>query len=298
MDSEKTVGLVGIGLVGTAIAENLLASGFVVVGFARREVKRREFERLGGQPVESLDKVAGSTNRVILSLTDSDAVEEVVLGPGGLLGAVSALRVIIDTTTGEPDRTEVLARRLSDRGIRLIDAPISGSSEQIRKRQGVVLIGGERSAYESCLDLIQILSQKHYYLGGPGAGSRAKLASNLILGLNRLVLAEGLVFAERLGLDPDTFLAMAKTTPAYSAAMDVKGEKMLREDFTPQSRITQHHKDLRIIIEYADRLEQELPLARLHKNILEKCIAAGEGDLDTSAVIREIRRMGNLDKRQ
>ncbi len=298
MDPEKTVGLVGIGLVGTAIAENLLASGFGVVGFARREVKRREFERLGGQPAESLEEVARSTNRVILSLTDSDAVEEVVLGPRGLLGAVSALRVIIDTTTGEPDRTEVLARRLSDCGIRLIDAPISGSSEQIRKRQGVVLIGGERTAYESCLDLIQVLSQKHYYLGGPGAGSRAKLASNLILGLNRLVLAEGLVFAKRLGLDPDAFLAMAKTTPAYSAAMDVKGEKMLRDDFAPQSRITQHHKDLRIILEHADRLEQELPLARLHKNILEKCIAAGEGDLDTSAVIREIRRMGNPDKRQ
>jgi 3-hydroxyisobutyrate dehydrogenase-like beta-hydroxyacid dehydrogenase len=298
MDPERAVGLVGIGLVGTAIAENLLANGFVVLGFARREVKRREFERLGGQPVESLGEVARSASRVVLSLTDSDAVEEVVLGPGGLLEAASALRVIIDTTTGEPDRTEVLARRLSDRGIRLIDAPISGSSEQIRNRQGVVLIGGERTAYESCLDLIQVLSQKHYYLGSPGAGSRAKLASNLILGLNRLVLAEGLVFAERLGLDLETFLAMARTTPAYSAAMDVKGEKMLRGDFTPQSRITQHHKDLLIILEYADRLELELPLTRLHKKILKQCITAGEGDLDTSAVIREFRRMGIPDKRQ
>jgi 3-hydroxyisobutyrate dehydrogenase-like beta-hydroxyacid dehydrogenase len=295
MDPGKTVGLIGIGLVGTALAENLLANGFVVIGFARREGKRREFERLGGRAAESLGEIARAANRVILSLTDSDAVEEVVLGPGGLLEAGAGLRVIIDTTTGEPERTETLARQLSDRGIRLLDAPISGSSEQIRRRQGVILVGGERTAYESCLDLFKILSQKHYYLGSPGAGSRAKLASNLILGLNRLVLAEGLVFAERLGLDLETFLAMARTTPAYSAAMDVKGKKMLQGDFTPQSRITQHHKDLRIMLEYADRLGQELPLARVHKKILEQCVTAGEGDLDTSAVIREIRRMGKPD---
>ena len=294
MGSPKIIGLVGIGLVGTALAENLLANDFIVVGFARREEKRRELDRLGGRSAESPGEVARSADRVILSLTDSNAVEEVVLGPGGLLEA-GGLRVIIDTTTGEPERTEVLARRLSRRGIHLLDAPISGSSEQIRRRQGVILVGGERTAYESCLDLFRVLSEKHYYLGGAGAGSRAKLASNLILGLNRLVLAEGLVFAERLGLNLEAFIAMARTTPAYSAAMDVKGQKMLHDDFTPQSRITQHHKDLRIILEYAGRLGQELPLAQVHKKILEECIAAGEGDLDTSAVIRELRRMGKPD---
>jgi 3-hydroxyisobutyrate dehydrogenase-like beta-hydroxyacid dehydrogenase len=294
MGSRKIIGLVGIGLVGTALAENLLANDFMVVGFARREEKRRELERLGGLAVESPGEVARSADRVILSLTDSNAVEEVVLGPGGLLEA-GGLHVIIDTTTGEPERTEVLARRLSHLGIYLLDAPISGSSEQIRRRQGVILVGGERTAYESCLDLFRVLSEKHFYLGGTGAGSRAKLASNLILGLNRLVLAEGLVFAERLGLDLEAFIAMARTTPAHSAAMDVKGQKMLHGDFTPQSRITQHHKDLRIILEYAGRLGQELPLAQLHKKILEQCIAAGEGDLDTSAVIRELRRMGKPD---
>ncbi len=292
MDAERTVGLVGLGLVGTALAENLLARGFAVIGFARRELKRRELERLGGRAAESLGEIARTVNRVILSLTDSDAVEEVVLGPRGLLEAAGDLRVIIDTTTGDPERTEALASQLSNRGIRLLDAPISGSSEQIRRRQGIILVGGERSAYESCLDLFETLSEKHYYLGRPGAGSRAKLATNLILGLNRLVLAEGLVFAERLGLDLEAFMTVAKTTPAYSAAMDVKGRKMLLGDFTPQSRITQHHKDLRIIIECAGRLGQKLPLAELHKKILEQSIAAGEGDLDTSAVIRELRRMG------
>jgi 3-hydroxyisobutyrate dehydrogenase-like beta-hydroxyacid dehydrogenase len=295
MPLKKTVGLVGIGLVGTALAENLLANDYEVIGFARREAKRKELEHLGGRAAASLREVAEAAERVILSLPDSSVVKEVVLGPHGLLEAGAGLRFIIDTTTGEPERTEGLAHRLIEQGICLLDAPISGSSEQIRRREGVVLIGGERTAYESCLDLFRVFSERHYYLGKSGAGSRAKLASNLILGLNRLVLAEGLVFAERLGLDLDAFLAMAKTTPAYSAAMDVKGQKMIRNDFAPQSRITQHHKDVRIILEYAERLGQELPLSRLHKKILEGCMASGEGDLDTSAVIRELRRMGNKD---
>jgi 3-hydroxyisobutyrate dehydrogenase-like beta-hydroxyacid dehydrogenase len=287
----ETIGLVGIGLVGTALAENLIGAGFEVVGFARREASRANLTRLGGRVASSARDVAQAAERVILSLPDSDVVDEVVLGPYGLLSAPSTLRLILDTTTGDPERSERLAAQLRERGIQLLDAPISGSSEQIRRRKGVILIGGEPAAYESCLDLLRILSEKHSYLGISGAGSRAKLASNLILGLNRLVLAEGLVFAERLGIELAPFLAMLKTTPAYSAAMDAKGEKMLRGDFTPHSRIAQHHKDLRIMLEYAERLGQELPLAKLHKEILELSMARGEGDLDTSAVIRELRRM-------
>jgi len=291
-DSEReTIGLVGIGLVGTALAENLLAAGFDVIGYARREASRATLLRLGGRTAAGLTEVAQTAKRVVLSLPDSDVVEEVVLGANGLVRPDATPRLIIDTTTGEPERTEALARTLEASGVQFIDAPISGSSQQIRQRQGVVLVGGEHSAYEACLDLLRAIAERHYYLGSSGAGSRAKLASNLILGLNRLVLAEGLVFAERLGLNLQEFLAMLKVTPAYSRAMDVKGEKMLQGDFTPQSKIAQHHKDIRIILEYAERTGQELPLAHLHKEILELAMAAGEGELDTSAVIQVLRRL-------
>ena len=287
----ETIGLVGIGLVGTALAENLLAAGYQVIGFARSEASREKLVRLGGRAAAAPAAVAAEASRVILSLPDSDVVDQIVSGPGGLLAAGSGLRLVLDTTTGEPERTEALAARCAARGVLFADAPISGSSEQIRRRQGVVLVGGERAAYDACLDLIRAVADRHYYLGGPGSGSRAKLASNLILGLNRLALAEGLVFAERLGLDLPAFLEMLKTTPAYSCAMDVKGEKMLRGDFAPQSKVAQHHKDLRIILECAAKASQELPLAALHKEILEQAMAAGEGDLDTSVVLQGLRRM-------
>ena len=291
-DTEReTIGLIGIGLVGTALAENLLAAGYQVIGFARSEASREKLVRLGGRAAAAPAAVAAEASRVILSLPDSDVVDQIVSAPGGLLAAGSGLRLVLDTTTGEPERTEALAARCAARGVLFADAPISGSSEQIRRRQGVVLVGGERAAYDACLDLIRAVADRHYYLGGPGSGSRAKLASNLILGLNRLALAEGLVFAERLGLDLAAFLEMLKTTPAYSCAMDVKGEKMLRGDFAPQSKVGQHHKDLRIILECAAKAGQELPLAALHKEILEQAMAAGEGDLDTSVVLQGLRRM-------
>ena len=152
------------------------------------------------------------------------------------------------------------------------------------------MVGGEKVAFEKCLDIHRALSEKVFYLGPSGSGAKAKLASNLILGLNRLVLAEGLIFAEELGLDLEPFLELLKVSPAYSVSMDVKGRKMLEGDFEPQSRIHQHHKDVSIILKYAEIAGQELPLSKLHMDILEKAIAAGDAELDNSAVIREIRR--------
>src|SRR5512139_204529 len=149
----ETIGLIGIGLVGTALAENLLAAGYDVVGFARSPASRSRLTRLGGWVVSGPTEVAAEAARVILSLPDSDVVEQVVAGSGGLLAAASGLRLILDTTTGEPERTEPLAARCAGRGVLFADAPISGSSEQIRRKQGVVLVGGQRAAYEACLDL-------------------------------------------------------------------------------------------------------------------------------------------------
>lgn len=288
---KETIGLIGIGLVGTALAENLLVHDFDVLGFDIVEEKRLLLERLGANVVSSPQEVAMQANRIILSLWNTGVVTEVVEGPYGLLQAESRPRYIIDTTTGDPEQTEALAQRLSEQKLSFLDATISGSSQQIRHREGVFMVGGDETAFNACRDLFEATAKKYFYIGPSGSGSKAKLASNVILGLNRLVLAEGLVFAEKLGLDLKKFLPLLKATPAYSCAMDVKGQKMIENNFEPQSKITQHHKDLEIILEYAEKTEQDLPLTRLHKTILEDAIASGDGELDTSAVIRQIRRL-------
>ena len=284
------LGLVGLGLVGTAMAERLRAGGFEVVGFDVETARCEHLEKLGGKVAANPAEVSEQVDRIILSLPDTNVVLQVVEGAAGILEAATPPKYIIDTTTGEPDETAALAQRVAKRGIYFLDAPFSGSSQQLREGDVAFMVGGEKKAFEDCQDIFRALSEKVFYLGACGNGSKAKLASNLILGLNRLVLAEGLVFADKLGLELEGFLEMLKATPAYSAAMDVKGRKMLEGDFTPQARIHQHHKDLSIILKYAQRKGQELPLSKVHLDILQKAIEAGDAELDNSAVIREIQR--------
>lgn len=286
------IGLIGIGLVGSAIAERLIAGRFKVIGYDIDPSKCEQLKKLGGATVNNPAQVAEQTERIIFSLPDSDVVLQVVEGSGGILEAKKTPNYIIDTTTGEPDKTAALAQRLVGRNIYFLDAPFSGSSEQIRHKKVVFMVGGDKTAYEKCMDIFNSLSAKAIYLGTSGNGSRAKLAGNLILGLNRLALAEGLVFATKLGLEPKAFLELLKVTPAYSAAMDIKGKKMLEGDFTPQARLRQHHKDVSIMLKYAENIKQELPLSKVHEEVLGKAIAAGDGDLDNSAVIKEIQRRG------
>lgn len=290
VNQREKIGLIGLGLIGTAIAQLLLEAGYPVVGFDVDRERLIHAGNLGVQSASSPAILAAQVTRLILSLPDTSIVLEVVEGSDGILHADSLPALIIDTTTGDPEQTAELSHRLKQRNIVLLDATISGSSKQLKDGQAVLMVGGDLGAFTKCKDLLDVLSPKVFYLGPSGSGSRAKLASNLILGLNRLALAEGLVFAEKLGLDLHTFLEVLKVSPAYSAAMDAKGPKMLSGDFAPQSRIRQHRKDVSLILKYAEKAGQQLLLSKIHLDILDAAIEAGDADMDNAAVIREIRR--------
>jgi len=284
------IGLIGIGLVGKVLAEHFLKHGIDVVGYDLDADRRTQFEQMGGRCATGPQELAQSVTHVVLSLPDSEVVRDVIEGPHGLLAAENRPSYVIDTSTGDPEDTARLGQELAESGVSLLDATICGASSQLQKRAAVLMVGGEPSSYEACADVLGLLAKHVFYLGPSGSGSKAKLATNLVLGLNRLVLAEGMVFAETLGLPLETFLELLKVSPAYSAAVDVKGEKMLRSDFDPVSRIRQHHKDVSLMLKQAQQHRQQLPLSTLHRDILDGAMAAGDGDLDTSAVIRELRR--------
>ncbi len=284
------MGLIGVGLVGTALADRFLANDVTVIGYDVDNDRLDNLERMGGCRANNLSEIAQNVSHVVLSLPDTSVVREVIEEPDGILGSQKKPAYIIDTTTGDPEETIKLAQRLADQNISFLDSTICGASSQIYKGEGVFMVGGEPAAYEACTGLLRLLSDEVFYIGPSGCGSKAKLATNLVLGLNRLVLAEGMVFAEKLGLALDTFLRLLKVSPAYSVAVDVKGEKMLKSDFSPVSRVHQHHKDVSLILKYAGLQHQDLPLSQIHYDILGKAMKAGDHDLDTSAVIKEIRR--------
>ncbi|HET6428595.1 MAG TPA: NAD(P)-dependent oxidoreductase [Phycisphaerae bacterium] len=286
------MGLVGIGLVGTAMAGNLLAGGYDLVGYDIVEDKCRRLESMGGTAARSPAAAASGRRCVLLSLMSSDIVREALAGAGGVLSADPLPEAIIDTTTGDPDRTVEIAAACAARGVAYLDATISGSSDAIARREGVFMVGGDRGVFDACRDVFDCLAERSIHVGPSGSGARAKLAVNLVMGLNRLALAEGLVFAERIGLDPAAFFEVARQTFAYSRIMDVKGPKMLAGDFTAAGRLAQHRKDVDLICRLAAEAGQELPLSAVHRAVLDAAIAAGDGDLDNAAVIREIRRRG------
>ena len=284
------VGIVGLGLMGSVLARRLVAAGFDVVGYDIDAAKTAALAALGGRAAASIGDVARAADPIILAVFDTGQVEEVVEGP--ILTALGdgSGKIVTCTSTCDPDRIAALARRVEPRGLRFLETPVSGTSEQVRRGEGVGLIGGDRQVAAQVASVLDAIFPVRFHVGAPGDGGRAKLAVNLILGLNRVALAEGLVFATRLGLDPQAFLEIARGSAAYSQVMDTKGAKMATSDFAPEGRARQTLKDVHLMLDQAARCGQALPLLEVHRDILAACVAAGEGDLDNSVVINEIRR--------
>jgi 3-hydroxyisobutyrate dehydrogenase-like beta-hydroxyacid dehydrogenase len=286
----RTVGLVGLGFVGSALAGRLTAAGFDVLGYDVDEARREALTAAGGRAAASLTTIGADCERVLLALYDTATVERVVEGAAGVLAGPHRARLFVDCGTGDPDRRAVLAARLAARGAALVEAPLSGSSAQIAAGEAVSFVGGDPGDVERVADLLDAIAPRRHYVGAAGLAARAKLATNLVLGLNRAALAEGLVFAETLGIAGGAFLDLLRDSPAYSRAIDAKGAKMLAGDFAPQARLAQHGRDVGLMIEYAARAGQTLPLTAAHARLLADAVAAGDGDLDTSAVVVQIRR--------
>lgn len=288
-DAPPVVGLVGLGLVGRALGARLGRAGFTVLGFDRSDGACTAWTQGGGRVAEALEHIGRRCGCVVLAVYDTPGVLQVVEGGGGLLEG-GATRTVIDCSTGDPDALQALAARLAPRGIDFIEAPLSGSSQQIAEGTATMLLGGEVAAIARHAAVLDAIATQRIHVGGAGMGARAKLATNLVLGLNRAALAEGMVFAERLGIAPATFLQLVLATPARSDAALAKGARMVDGDFAPQSRVHQHLKDVQLMLDSAQADGQRLPLTQAHAALLRAAVAAGDGELDNAAIIRQLRR--------
>ncbi len=276
----KSVGMIGLGLMGTALTERLLEAGYTVYVHNRTREKAAPLLARGAHWADNPLRMC---DRVLLSLYTADTVEEML---GRLADGLRPGQILIDTTTGEPGQTARLGARLAERGVSYLDAPISGSSEQTRRGEVTAIVGGPREAFDACRDLFERCAATTIYAGSCGSGAKMKLVSNLVLGLNRAALAEGLVFAQSIGLESAAALDVLMHTMAYSKTMDTKGRKMIEGDFRTQARLSQHRKDVKLILEAAGEAGRDLPLTGVHDRLLAAAEAAGLGDADNSAVIR------------
>lgn len=287
----KAVGIVGLGLIGTSLAKRLLNAGFAVFGCDLSPERSAALAALGGTAVAALGEMGSRCGTIIISVLSTDQVEAVVegAGPGNPMN-LSPGNLVIGTSTCDPDRIAALAKRIESRGLRFLEVPLSGNSDQIALGNGVGLVGGNQADAAAAATVLDVICPLRYHLGAAGAGGRAKLAVNLVGGLNRAVMAEGLAFAESMGLDPLPFLEVLKGSAAYSRTMDNRGKKMALSDFTPHAKVSQSRKDFMLMHEAAKRSGQELPLATVYLDLIQSCLDHGEGELDNSAIIKEIRR--------
>lgn len=280
--NDSPIGLVGVGLLGTALAQRMLAAGLAVIGYDCAASAGERLHSLGGHCAAQIGEVADECNEIVLCLPDSHVVATVVNELGDRL---TTGKLIIDATTGDPDATTALASQLAARGVGYVDATIAGSSEQVRLGEAAVVIGGKTDDVRRADHVLKSWSDRRFHVGPAGSGARLKLIVNLVLGLNRAVLAEGLALANRCGVDAAGALEVLKSTPAYSKVMDTKGPKMIASDYSPQARLAQHLKDVRLIRDLARRHHAKTPLSDVHEALLQAAVDRGYADADNSAVI-------------
>jgi 3-hydroxyisobutyrate dehydrogenase-like beta-hydroxyacid dehydrogenase len=288
MHPNAPVGILGLGLIGIALCERLIEAKHPVLGFDIDPVRCDALKAIGGTTATSMRELAGKSRIIVIAVYNGEQAEAVF--DELATGAGSAAPVVICTTTCAPDEALRVATRAAGANIPFIEAPISGTSAELRDGSAIALVAGETGAIEAVGALLDLLCPRRVHIGAVGDASRTKLAINLILQSNRAALAEGIVFAERLGLDGRCFLAAARESAAYSRVMDSKGEKMLAHDYRPQSHISQTLKDAELILEEARRRDLRLPMTHTQAELLRTAIARVGPDSDSAAVIEAIRR--------
>ena len=282
MASPSPVGVIGLGLMGTALAARLIDAGTQVIGFDIDPAKRNSF---GGEAAASVEIVASRCRTVVVAVFNAEQVEAVLDG----FRNAGLASLVICTTTCAPDEILNLSNRAIQLHLRFVEAPISGTSAELRAGSAMALIAGETGTIDAAASVLNAICPRQARVGRLGDAARTKLAINLVLQNNRAALAEGIAFAESMGLDAPAFLATLRESAAYSRVMDTKAQKMLARDFTTQSHIAQTLKDAELILEEARLTKQHLPMTLVQTGLLRAAIILAGPEADSAAIIEAIR---------
>ena len=297
MNSNITpVGIIGLGLMGQAFAKRLAEKHIAVLGFDINQERCNEFG--SDRTCQTPNDLAKQCETLILCLFDGKQISQVLLGENGIIhDSSSIVQNIICTSTCEPNEVIEIAKACEDHGVHFLEMPISGTSKQVSNGDSLGLMGGDDHLIKQLEPILSAMCQKRMHVGGIGNASKSKLAVNLVLGLHRAALAEGLVFGSQIGLDPTTLLNILQNSAAASSVMKVKGPLMANRDYdNPQSRVDQSLKDFGLIQKLASQSEQVLPFATQYIQLLESCVQSGEGKKDNAIIAEAIRRNGNINK--
>lgn len=288
----EAVGFIGLGIMGRPMARNLLGAGYEVIVHSRSAAPVDELVREGARRADSPKDVAGEAGRVITMLPDSPQVEEVLAGPHGVLAGAEPDSLTIDMSTISPVVTRRLAAQASERGVALVDAPVSGGDVGAREGTLSIMAGGTTEDVDRARDLFDVLGQTAVHVGPSGAGQVVKACNQIVVALTIEAVSEALVLAERAGIDRGLMLDVLGGGLASNKVMEVRRRNFLERDFRPGFKVELHHKDLGIALATAREAGAVLPVTAVVEQLLQSLRSRGRGAEDHTALLTVVEGLG------
>jgi 2-hydroxy-3-oxopropionate reductase len=289
------IGFIGLGIMGKPMSRNLLKAGYQLVVLDRNRDAMKDLASDGATTAATPGEVAEMADAVITMLPNSPDVKEVVLGEDGVIHGARPGRVLIDMSSIAPLVAREIGQRLAEKGVEMLDAPVSGGEPKAIDGTISVMVGGKKEVFEKYYPVMKAMAGSVVLTGDLGAGNITKLANQIIVALNIAAMSEALVLASKAGVAPDLVYQAIRGGLAGSTVLDAKAPLVMDRKFNPGFRIRLHVKDLANVLETSHELGVPLPLTAAVMEVMQALKADGMGDLDHGALIRYYEKLGHAE---
>lgn len=287
------IGFIGIGLMGQHMARRLLEAGHPLTVWNRTPEKAKGLLGAGAIWGTSPKAVAQASDVVITMVTDSKASEEVICGADGVLEGAHPGLIIIDMGSIAPEMSRSIAERARAKGVPMLDAPVTGNPNVASEGKLGIMVGGPKETFDICIPIFQKMGVKIVYVGQNGLGTTLKLINNLILGVAIEAVSEALVLATKAGIDPQRVIEITSVGGARTGAMETRGPRMIKREFSPHFSTNNMYKDLSLALKLAEEVGVSLPATSISREMLRAAKSQGKGDLDSCIVMTVLEAMAN-----
>ena len=288
------IGFIGLGLMGHPMSTNLLKAGYPLTVWNRTASRAADLVAQGARLAKSPKEVAGVSDVLITIVSDPPALEEVLWGQNGRdngpLGALKSGSIYVDSSTVSPALARKIATACTVRGVRFLDAPVTGGDWGAKKGELVFMVGGDGETLQAVQPILSVMGKKWFHLGPNGAGQTIKLAMNMILALEVDALAEALALVRGSGLTGESLVEVMQSSMARSGVLDIKAPNLLKGEFKPSFPLRLMHKDLSLALDLANQLGVPLPATAAARETYNYVKGTAKEDLDYSAVMKFWRR--------
>ncbi len=280
----EKIGFIGTGIMGSPMAMNLIKAGYGVWVYARTPARAQTLVQAGATVCRSPKAVAECADIIITMVSDTPDVEAVVLGPEGVIAGAAPGKVLVDMSTISPSAARRIAAHLGEKGVEMLDAPVSGGDIGAREGTLSIMVGGKEDVFERVWPVFNVLGSNIVLVGDHGAGQVAKTCNQVLVAQHVQAAAEALLLARACGVDPARVRSALLGGFAASRVLEVHGQRMLAHDFAPGFKLALHRKDIRIAMDTAAEHQLRLDGTELAAARINEAVEYGYGELDTSSV--------------